>query len=84
MKQCRQTIVEHLPAITQALIDEAEGGSCPHAKFLFDVVNAIPTKAKVDDDDDIPGPSLAEILLERLQELQEEQPGTLPESAAMA
>jgi hypothetical protein len=85
LKECRQTVIDHLPAITQAMIDQAKDGSCQHAKFLFDLVNAIPAKATDDDDDDIPGPSLAEILLERLAALEEEEDsGTLPENAAMA
>ena len=85
MKACRQNVIEHLPAITKAMIVQAEDGSCQHAKFLFDFVNVNPTTAKDADEDDIPGPSLAEILLERLTALgEDEDPGTLPEGTATA
>jgi len=81
MKQCRQNILDRLPAITQAMINQAEDGSCPHAKFLFDVVSATQAKAKDGDEHDITGPSLAELLLARLELLDEEHSGPLPENA---
>jgi hypothetical protein len=65
MKECRQTIIEHLPVITKVMIGQAEEGSCQHAKFLFDLVDTAP--AKPAEEESLPGPSLAETLLERLQ-----------------
>jgi hypothetical protein len=83
LSDCRKKIIEAAPEIADALIAQAKSGSCPHAKFLFDFADAIPEKPK-DDDDDLPGPSLAEILLERLQIVEEEESGTNPEGAALA
>lgn len=65
-------VLEHAPEITQALIDQAIEGSCQHAKFLFDF--AFPPEPKrQDEEEELPGPSLAEILLARLEELGEER-----------
>lgn len=67
MAQCYEAIFNAAPDIVDALIGQAKSGSCPHAKFLFDLVEAIPAREKKEKDDDLPGPSLAEMLLERLQ-----------------
>ncbi len=64
--QCRDQVFEAAPEIIQALIAEAKRGSCPHAKFLFDFAEAIPPREKKDKDEERHGPSLAEVLLERL------------------
>ncbi|MGH9523535.1 MAG: hypothetical protein ACRD3E_13495 [Terriglobales bacterium] len=73
VRQCQQMVVENAPEITAALIKKALEGSQQHAKYLFDFAfEAAPKQA--DDDDDIPGPSLAEILLERLRQLEETEP----------
>ena len=70
-QQCREMVLESAPEITEALIKKAMEGSQQHAKFLFDFAfDAAPKDA--DDEDDLGGPSLAEILLERLRQLEEE------------
>ena len=84
-RQGEQLVIEAYPDILDALIAKAKEGSYQHAKLLFDLVDAAPSKPK-DDADDLPGPSLAEILIERLQLMEEEEPGSGlgPESGAMA
>lgn len=69
--RCRQMVAANAPEITQKLIEKALEGSHQHAKFLFDFAFAEAAKGK-DDEDELPGPSLAEILLERLREFEEE------------
>lgn len=71
-RQGQQRVLDAYPEIIDALVAEAKEGSCQHAKFLFDLVQAAPEKKRDQEDDDNPGPSLAEILLERLQTLEEE------------
>ena len=70
-RQCREMVIERAPEITHALIDKAIEGSYQHAKFLFDF--AFPPAPKgSDEEEELPGPSLAEILLASLAELEEE------------
>ncbi len=85
LRACREGVLKAAPDITDALIAKAREGSYQHAKFLFDLVTAALPKPK-DEDDDLPGPSLAEILLERLQLLDPEESasGNTPESGAVA
>lgn len=71
LSQCREMVVEHAPEITQALIDKAIDGSYQHAKFLFDFAFP-PAPKRSDEEEDLPGPSLAEILLASLAELEED------------
>ena len=68
--QCQKLVIENALEITQKLIDKAMEGSQQHAKFLFDFAFADARSTK-EEDDDLPGPSLAEILLERLRQLEE-------------
>ncbi len=83
LKQCREKVLANLPAITQAMIDQAADGSCPHAKFLFDLIDAAPAK---ENNNDLPGPSLAEILMERLKLVSPDDPAAQapPDSEACA
>ena len=71
MEDCREKVLTAAPAIVDALIAKAAEGSYQHAKFLFDFANTAPVRQK-DDEDDIPGPSLAEILIERLKIIEAE------------
>ena len=82
--QCRERALQATPEIVDALIKQAKGGSYQHAKFLFEFVQAEAPREK--EDDDLPGPSLAEILLERLQLIDPEDPDAPPhaESASGA
>jgi hypothetical protein len=69
-RQREQKILEAHPEIIDALIEQAKKGSYQHAKFLFDLVDTTP--AKQAEEESLPGPSLAEILLERLQIIEAE------------
>jgi hypothetical protein len=53
--------------IVDALVKQAKGGSCPHAKLVFELLERKMAKAAVEDDEEEEGPSLADIVLERLQ-----------------
>lgn len=77
---CQELVAKNALEITQALIEKALEGSYQHAKFLFDMAFSAAQKA-AKGEDELPGPSLAEILLERLRELEEE---TEPEICAQA
>lgn len=83
LQTCRDRVLKAAPDIIDALIAQATKGSCAHAKFLFDLLETAPAKHK-DDEDDLPGPSLAQILLERLQLLEEESASPVTESGAQA
>ena len=69
LDDCRKKVLVAAPAILDSLITKATEGSYQHAKFLFDLLEPAASKraAKDDDVDDLPGPSLAEMLIERLQ-----------------
>lgn len=84
-RQGEQKILQAHPKIVDALIEQARKGSYQHAKFLFDLVDAVPTRPK-DDDGEVPGPSLAEIVMERLQLVDPQSPneGASPERVARA
>ena len=76
LRECQNRILVAAPAITDALIEQAKKGSSQHAKFLFDLAfpPAPKAAAKDGDEDELPGPSLAETLLARLDHLLEEDP----------
>ena len=80
----REAVLDAYPDIIDALIAQAKKGSYQHAKFLFDLVDTAP--AKQAEEESLPGPSLAEILLERLQIIEAEDAAerTGPESGALA
>ena len=80
MAECCDNVLDAVPEIVEALITAAKSGSCVHAKFLFDLAGAIPKVRKEEDDEDVvPGPSLAEILMERLH-LEPPAADALPET----
>ncbi len=65
---CRENVLLAAIEIIDALIAKSKEGSYQHAKFLFDLLETTPKRAAdKDGDDDLPGPSLAEMLIERLQ-----------------
>ena len=70
---CRQTIVDHAPAITQALIDEACGGSTQAAKFLFEFAGLMQPPAPPSD-----APHPGEQLLAELKRVLEEERAAPP------
>ena len=75
LRECQNRILVAAPVITDALIEQAKKGSYQHAKFLFDLAfPPAPKSAAKDGDEELPGPSLAETLLERLDHLLEEDP----------
>lgn len=76
LRECQNRILVAAPVITDALIEQAKKGNYQHAKFLFDLAfPPAPKSAPKDgDEEELPGPSLAETLLERLDHLLEEDP----------
>jgi hypothetical protein len=60
-----ERILEAVPEILDAMIEKAKGGSQQHAKFLFDWAKLDPTFASEEEES---GPSLAQILLDKLRE----------------
>jgi hypothetical protein len=74
LHSARQRVWADWPEIVGALTEQAKQGSCTHAKFLYEF--AFTTDAKcASEEEELPGPSLAEILIEKLNEvLQEPEP----------
>jgi hypothetical protein len=73
-RECRERVWRAAPRIMDALIEQAGKGSCQHAKFLFDFAFAAAAQLSEPEEEDLAGPSLAEILLERLDALMKEAP----------
>jgi len=63
-KAPRTTVRKELPKVLVALLDEAQGGSCQHAKLLFEFANA---GALPDAKEQEKSQSLTELLLEKLE-----------------
>jgi hypothetical protein len=61
-----ERILEAVPAILDAMIEKAKGGSQQHAKFLFDWAKLDATFSNEEEESSCP--SLAQILLDRLRE----------------
>lgn len=60
-----ERILEAVPEILDAMIEKAKGGSQQHVKFLFDWAKLDPTFTNEEEES---GPSLAQILLDKLRE----------------
>ena len=58
--------VDAYPTIIEALVKQAEQGSCPHAKLVFELLEPRPQRNS-DDEEEPDRPSLAEYLIEQLQ-----------------
>ena len=65
---------KHERTILVALVEKAKEGSLPHAKFALEYAELMPEDEATKEEDELPGPSLAEMLLSKLAVL-EEQPG---------
>ena len=79
LRDCRTRVLTAAPEIMTALILKATEGSYQHAKFLFDLLDAPAPQAS--GEEMVPGPSLAEILMERLQLVdmgEEDDAGRMP------
>jgi hypothetical protein len=74
----QEKVLAAAPEIFDALIAQAIKGSYQHAKFLFDLLDFAPDESLAEDD--IPGPSLAEILLDRLQLMQTDPRRAVPDT----
>lgn len=70
---CQEKILKAAPKITDRLIEQAEKGSYQHAKFLFDLALSASGKS-AEKDDEVPGPPLADIILQRFGEFLEMPP----------
>lgn len=74
------------PTIVEALVKQAEQGSVPHAKLVFELLEFCSASKRQEDEEEPSGPSLAEYLIEQLQ-LQpppEGAPGTTSEDSSAA
>ncbi len=61
-------VLDAYPKIVGALVKQAEGGSCPHAKLVFELLDPATKRGAVTpDEEEPPRQSLAEYLIEQLQ-----------------
>ena len=64
-RQGLETALAGYGEIVEALVKQAQQGSCPHAKLVFELLERKLAKASDDEEEEIP--SLADYLVERLQ-----------------
>lgn len=59
-------VLHAYPAIVSALVKQAEQGSCPHAKLVFELLEPA-SRRRTDEEEDEDAPSLAEYLIDQLK-----------------
>lgn len=55
------------PGIVEALVKQAQGGSCPHAKLVFELMDPAAQRGVAHEEDGEGPQSLVEYLIEQLQ-----------------
>ena len=72
LRRGREQVFVDWPEIVRTLCEQAKKGSYQHAKFLYDFAFTAPAKRvahdKDQEDEELPGPSLADLVMERLNE----------------
>lgn len=61
-----ESVLAAYPDIVEALVEQAKGGSCPHAKLVFELMEPAAKRGAAPDEAEEPQ-SLVEYLLEQLQ-----------------